>query len=732
MELQHDVFEGYPIDYFTFSEEDFNSIEGENNFEFVRKELELSEGYIGNSLYEKLNFNSKNTTVINCAVGQGKTHAVLHSIKEFLGREDSFDTFFVIAVPLKSLITQYKNDLLELGFESDQIFCYEDVSRDIPDSGESYISDRCKIHLVTAITLLGNPGDNAVLQSREKFQYIKTFANELASYSKKLIFVFDEIHETIKKFSEFGIAYLSHFKSVVSKNIILSATYNVQSIAIIKYLSNFTNNKITLLEAERVVIKEQSKLFLHFNDNYRIDSFAPITEVILDLISKDKNLDIICFSKKLCGNLAKSTSEPGISLSNKFGTLQLCTSLNFGGEVNMGSTKSRFDNTKCNIGTNFKSGVNINKENHALVIVMPDLTKLNNRLLGVFSEGPNAIIQAIARQRNAGEIHIILPKPLSMDFDFLPSHWSVTQKEYFKEVYESLSRNNSNGVETKYFPFSQQIEIVKEVWNEMMVRLEMPLALNSNLIIPSFNDFIIEKGELCITKENFFGKDLSAFILYSALTNQFYNAKLENIYFQQILNIEDLDQILEEQYTSLPEVNISEKFEFITSSLNIRSFTNVRSANQKILKFLVDREENISNMLGSRTKDHTKFLRSYFNGFPTEVDDLAVQNIIRFKDLLDVSMICSRSGRRFFRSYENNSLFNSNLEDWKMLIGEFKRITPLNQDFANFFDNYGGLSDQSFLKKCYEFLIELFYDVKKSNTTVNSERGSYLEIIVEY
>ena len=60
MELQHDVFEGYPIDYFTFSEEDFNSIEGENNFEFVRKELELSEGYIGNSLYEKLNFNLQN------------------------------------------------------------------------------------------------------------------------------------------------------------------------------------------------------------------------------------------------------------------------------------------------------------------------------------------------------------------------------------------------------------------------------------------------------------------------------------------------------------------------------------------------------------------------------------------------------------------------------------------------------------------------------------------------
>ena len=42
------------------------------------------------------------------------------------------------------------------------------------------------------------------------------------------------------------------------------------------------------------------------------------------------------------------------------------------------SQTNRYNPSKCNVGTNFKSGVSIEKENHAFVIILPPLGAKNH------------------------------------------------------------------------------------------------------------------------------------------------------------------------------------------------------------------------------------------------------------------------------------------------------------------------------------------------------------------
>ena len=126
-QLVNEYFNDFPIDYFNLEILNFIDNVGFENAEqaneHLRKSLQLltkeslqlnSDGYIKDALSEKLNLNVKNTSVINCAVGQGKTTAILEIVKEYVLSNPN--TYIVIAVPLVSLISQYKKDLLNPWF----------------------------------------------------------------------------------------------------------------------------------------------------------------------------------------------------------------------------------------------------------------------------------------------------------------------------------------------------------------------------------------------------------------------------------------------------------------------------------------------------------------------------------------------------------------------------------------------------------------------------------------
>ena len=734
-------FIDFPIDFFSFSDADFNPNE-EAEYTFTSEELELENGFIGSSLFEKIHFDHKETAIVNCAVGQGKTHAILHSIKEYINTEDSIDTYFVIAVPLVSLVTQYKNDLLEMGFDENQIFSYESINDNIPESGEDYINIYCKIHLVTVNTLLGNAGEHAILQSNRKYNYIKTFAKELSSNGKRLIVVYDEIHEAIRNFNETGIAHLSHFSEVIWKNILLSATYNVQSIPVIKLLAKQTNHAIRLLEAERVVTKTRSKLFLHFDNEYSSKKHTAITQLILELVHDGKEIDVLSYSKKLCESLIDNTKEPGRSLTAKFGTLKKCTSsiVNNQGDNDEDLTKNRFDNNYCNIGTNFKSGVNIKKDNHAYIVILPPASARSTyaNFNGIFSEGPNAVIQAIARQRAAGEIHIFLPKPIKMDYRSLPNHMTASQKDLFVTKFNSVciptsdvpTTNNVEVQETSYIPFSKHIDEVNKWWQILQERYVMPMILNSEVQLPSYDNFVIMNGEKCTIKTNFLGKDLAAFVVYSAFTNQFFNAKLEDVFVPEVVTLENLELHLADVYGNLERGNLSETFSSVERSVDLTAMTasNKRLARQRIFKYVIDQQGNVNDV---ESKDSYRFILSYFDRFRGENRTDLESQLLGFKELANSNLI-ERRGISYYKPYDQFPIFEDHTETIKIIIGRLGELYPLHKDFANFFDGYHTLTIEQLGKKFYEFIIAITAKTVTRQTTVNTISGSYREVVGNY
>ncbi len=212
---------------------------------------------------------------------------------------------------------------------------------------------------------------------------------------------------------------------------------------------------------------------------------------------------------------------------------------------------NNFNGDKCNIGTNFKTGISIKKENHSYIIIMPPASslKLHPPASGIFLGGINSVIQALARQREKGEIHIILPEPKFFDYSTLDDTlMSDNQKKYFKQVYEAIRSSNrlqyesANYLKAKYIPLSYQNRKLSDFYyKELIGNIEAEIESIKKkerqklpqLNYPDFETFKLKRGENYLANNyDFYGKDLSTFITYSAITNQFINCQLEQISFR--------------------------------------------------------------------------------------------------------------------------------------------------------------------------------------------------------
>jgi len=601
--LVNEHFNDFPIDYFKIKPEDFAKIQGGTNGEvsYNLYQNQLSniiestispndEGRIYDELREVINLQVKDTTVINASVGQGKTYSILKVVEEYFSGTN--DTYIFIAVPFVSLVQQYFNQLVNLGIDEENIYRYEWLD---PNHEKSTLEaqKKCRIHIITVNCLLGNAGENSAINSSIKRKYLKEFSDSLkgktytynnepisiediglldvlelsnvkmavnSSNKKKAIFIYDEIHDAINNFKKNNVFNLYHWIDVIEKNIVISATYNDASIVVLKYLSSLTDNKIHIITSERKIIREkQSKLFLHYNSNrYYKNKDTILCNVIKDSIDRELNIDILCYSKKLAEEIYKANDGAGSIMKNAYNeNIKLCASELISNQRALRNVTpaSRYDSTKCNIGTNFKTGVNIEKDNHSFIIILPpDSSKLPfENLFGIFSSGVNDIIQAFARQRKRGEIHIILPPPERMDFNSLPEMNEV-QNEKFIESYSSIcklsptfletainalsvNRSRFNDERVVYKQLNMQIDIVKNKFEEFINSILLPILHHSNLDdykrfleTPELDDFRIQKGAKVINKDKFLCADLSSFITYSAFTNQFINCRLENYY----------------------------------------------------------------------------------------------------------------------------------------------------------------------------------------------------------
>lgn len=177
-----------------------------------------------------------------------------------------------------------------------------------------------RVHIVTVNTLLQNPGDEGFKSSELKAYYLRTIIQEAKTRNGKVFFIYDEIHDAVHNFKEELIFNLWKWKDVAHKNIIVSATFSEASKVVIKYLSELTDRKLQIIEAVRKRFpKKQSDLFLHYSEEYRYTvSNGELLKVVENLISRNKNIDILCYSRTLAKDILKGQEGIGKILKEKY------------------------------------------------------------------------------------------------------------------------------------------------------------------------------------------------------------------------------------------------------------------------------------------------------------------------------------------------------------------------------------------------------------------------------
>ena len=554
MELPNKYFEDFPIEFKQLDIEDFSKV-----FKVEKTIIEI-EGmeFLNDVIQRKIKIQRKNTVVINTPVGNGKSYAIIQTIKRYYEAEEDFLIF--VASPFVSLVDQYCKSIVEFaGIPETQIYNYNKIGR----SKESYINK--KIQVITANTLLGNPGDDGYKNSDAKREYLKNLQEHCEKNNIKVVFIYDEIHDVIHNFKEEYIFNLWNWKNVIHKNFIISATFSEASKVVIEYLAELTDRKIQIIESKRKKNKDNdSKLFLHYSSaHFFTNETQEIKNTILDILKRDKNIDILSYSKSLAKSIIADKNLGG-KLKEKFGELNDCTSENIDNERPENTPpENRFDNNKCNIGTNFKSGVSIQKENHAFVIILPPRSTQSTfkNKYGIFSSGITSIVQAIARKRKMGEIHIILPRPNEFDFNSLKSFISEEQLNHFKEWYKLIQHHTENIKEKEkayYIPLKFQSWFLKDFYGEKLLKsVQSGIDYSktesrgdlARLDFPPYKNFVLNRGEGYLAQTyKFWGADLSAYLTYCAFTNQFVNCTLSEINHKTLLFFKE-DKIQKELWS---------------------------------------------------------------------------------------------------------------------------------------------------------------------------------------
>jgi hypothetical protein len=538
-----------PVEFKQINPEDFDS----QHYEVEPKNIITpnDEGYISNQIIELIgqSYDEKNTVVINAGVGQGKSYAVIEMIKNYV---NTGEYVVILAVPYNSLIQQYEDDLSkdtnENSISRNEIFNMLDIKHlNFPESLESkqlmnygFISDDdvvkpfkvsdYKVHIMSINSLLGNSGEDFLFQAGKKIKYFSNLHTYCAKNNKKVIVFFDEIHDGIHNFKEEYFYSFWKYQGFIHKIFVVSATFNEASKEVIKYLSEFTERKIQIVESERIIFPEkQSRLHLVIHNSGALSSNNGFLKILNDIVDAKTDFDIVVYSKEQIKMIfQKDATVKGILMKAEK-RINYC----YADVFDRDNANNKYDNNYYNVGTNFTTGVNINKENHALIIFIPyrlDIDFVNNK--GVFTSGANAIIQTLARQRKVGDIYMIMPPPLGINLKSLPYTESINEsivntfnshKEYESKIVEYSNINEQSKLLDKTY------RVLKRQVNNAEVNILNVDRIGMNrLLYPTKEIFILEKGEKYLTSQ-FFGGDLATYVFWASITNQFQNCKLTSI-----------------------------------------------------------------------------------------------------------------------------------------------------------------------------------------------------------
>ncbi len=530
-------FTDLPIQFKEINYSDFIGFKSDGNKKTIL--TPNKDGYVTDEIIKNIDIEKSNTTIINACVGQGKSTAIIKLISQLQGNQDYV---VVLVAPYKALLKQYDKLLTKAGIKEDEIYNYENLETDY-----FYDEDIKKpIHLLSVHVILGNPGQIAMIPKNIKRNYISQLISYCETKNKKMVFVFDEIHDAIHVFKQNLIFNLFKWRNVTHKIIVSSATFNEASKVVIKYFGELTNKKIHILESKRKQVpKKVSDLFLCFYDRYNYDvNNQYFKELFLNQINESDSINILSYSKKLAKQIYNS--EIGDALKQKFGNVNLCT----------GDTGIPYEENQCNIGTNFKTGINIDDENTSFFIILPPkstyIQKLNK--FGIFIDGIFTIIQAFARPRKKAKIFIITSSP-----DRLILNAKNNNEDFIKKTSLGYFPFNLKDFQAPFIDINVQDSLFQRFYSEEKrnVQEEIKHIESSDMVItPMFDEYDVyklqESERYYRTYYDIFGKNLSNYVYWAAWNNQFVNCKLQGIIKTSALFFEEgkLQSALQKHYIS--------------------------------------------------------------------------------------------------------------------------------------------------------------------------------------
>ena len=788
MELPNIHFQDFPIEFKEINPNDFND-------KFIVPEKQIietnDEGYISDALIPIIhqNYDEKNTVVINAGVGQGKSTAIIEMATNYANADEYV---VIIAVPYKNLIEQYERECIEhiskskifniLNLEHIEFLENNGLNDSIFGVNDSdliakfKISD-FKIHILTINSLLGNAGEDNLFQARKRDIYFNKLQTYCRENNKKIILVLDEIHDSVHNFKEEYLYKLWNYQGLIHKIFVVSATFNEASKEVIKYLAEFTDNKIQIIESERKIIPEkQSRLHLRFHSDYFVERDRQLVDLLEQLIDGNKEFDILTYSKKQTKNLFKIRKSnyltTGHLLKDLKNEINICYSDIFDGDAN-----KKYNPNKINIGTNFSTGISIKKEFHTLIVMLPkklNIKYFNNK--GIFNLGAIPIIQSLARQRTQGDIYIFLPKPLGINIKSLP--YNTEKNTIIFETFEEFKTTNQDKY-VDYTNINSQRKVLNQAYKKLLknvknatefIQEKNRVSLN-RLDYPPKEIFILEKGEKFLAKDYFAG-DLSAYVLWASICNQFLNCRLDSISTSNkiYLSQDNLYSEISEIYkTELEFLNsFYTEFSFVKSLSKIELFEFFKS-------YLFEQQEIIINNKKVTKQQIAKIYlillsllideNSIYLGLKYEKDSLLSyyvksslihSNILIIND--EVTSFLGESKVRvislykewlpFIRIIQENSQFKKGMirinsmpnQEFNDLFTQntiaekiselIDNDTLLNSDIFPFKDTYNRLqSESNKIKFFYLFLVKHIFNRKQKQFKVN--RVSIREHVVD-
>lgn len=714
------------IDFFKLKEEYFTPAGNK----VTKVELQIQSGkYLSD--YEEvtdLRLTEIETTILNCQVGMGKSNAFYNLISKY----SSENCIVIVCSPFKKLVSKDYNYLdkihntLSISNHSNikgqkaHVCNYAEIDNweawEISTAAEQFL-----VHIMTFNCFIGNPGDNALEQKFSKAEYMDTIFQK--SEGNDVILFIDEIHESIQNFQTEYIPKLLKWKNRIRKVFVASATFTPKVLPAINLLAILTNKKIRIIETKRVKQREQASIILNVfaEKNDFSGSFSSlVARKINEYLLKNKNVNIITATKSMAERIAETAF--GKNVLNKIedkpkqdiNSVYLLTS----------DTELDYQKGENNIGTVFKTGIDIEDSNSVLFLIFPSIMekKSYGNYYGIFSDGVSSIIQSIGRLRNGGIIEMFILEPeFKIGINSLPIIEDKKQAPYYtlNEEFEQVKikyQQILNNIKTEVFDMERDLLIGNE--ESILLKAKMEFGF----WYPNFHEFLLrDKRSRLLNDEPAFGKGISPYILWATLNNQFQNATLAKL-IHYSANIEIIE--LNHANCKIEFDNLILRIEEKLSKTSFREiinnpysyFQHIKNANGENveIRFKCEGDTNkysITSLLDRKRNYGKQFISSLLSFYckhevvfelPTYVNSC----IARASDLKNNSPIC--------QSYLNlGKIKNEFVRFCKTIVAieDEESYLPTNIEFTKTFEQ-NSINVLGEVKKEDKLLYYLSYDAK--------------------